>query len=83
MKRVTTLFIAALLGLGLTLEANTAPEKGILKKEHKSFFKRKENKCVAMLKAPITKFFNPPTYFRFVLKNKKGTFLNIKIGYIN
>jgi len=83
MKRVTTLFIAVLLGHSLTTTAREAPESSILKKEHKSFFKRKESKCVAKLTAPITKFFNPPTYVRFVLKNKKGAFLNIKIGYIN
>ncbi|HRD37083.1 MAG TPA: hypothetical protein PLC65_00500 [Bacteroidia bacterium] len=83
MKIIVKLTLVALLGQSLTTLAHEAPESNVFKKESKSFFKRKENKCVATLKAPITKFFNPPTYIRFVLKNRKGTFLNIKIGYIN
>lgn len=43
-----------------------------------------ENKtCKFRFINPFKKCAIPSTYVKFVLKNKKGSFLNIKIGYIS
>jgi len=67
--------------------ANDTPKKDlVLNNEIISRLKNKKAKeqgFVSRLKAPVSKFFNPPTYIKFVLKNKKGPYLNIKVGYIN
>jgi len=81
----TTLQIILLLLISISLCAHKTPEATKEKENHGLFNKliQKKRAFHIKLKAPSIKIFNPPTYIKFVLKNKKGNYLNIKIGYIS
>jgi len=87
------ILFSAFLVLNLFALANNGGKYSAPEIKEKSFFHStmfaKKNamtenkKCSFRFFNPFKKSILPSTYVRFVLKNKKGSFLNIKIGYIS